>query len=105
MLQLEFNKFSTSVVEIKMFTEALCKNTCRGVIDSFNEARPTIIMYSLKFNLTFPIRTCWRDIPLDLVLLLKMELKIMLDLNSRYICGEGGSIEIKNNFRYEQTNP
>lgn len=88
-----------------MFTEALCKNTCRGVVDSFNEARPTIMYSSIKFNLTFPIRTCWRDIPLELVLLLKMELKIMLDLNSLNICGEGGSIEIKNNFRYEQTNP
>ena len=86
-----------------MFTEALCKNTCRSVLDCFNEARPTIMCASIRFNLTFPIRTCWRDIPLDLVLLLKIELKDMLDSNSLNICGEGGSIEIKNNFRYKNT--
>ena len=84
-----------------MFTEALSKNTCQSVLEKFNEARPSIMCASIRFNLTFPIRTCWRDIPVEMVLSLKIELKEMLDSNILNICGEeGGNIEIKNNFRY-----
>lgn len=84
-----------------MFTEALSQKTCCSVLEKFNEARPSIMCASVRFNLTFPIRTCWRDIPVEMVLLLKIELKEMLDLNMLNICGEGGNIEIKNNFRYK----
>eukprot|EP01036_Dinobryon_divergens_P032739 gene32739-42393_t len=61
-----------------MFTEALSKNTCQSVLEKFNEARPSIMCASIRFNLTFPIRTCWRDIPVEMVLSLKIELKEIL---------------------------
>ena len=81
-----------------MFVEALSIQTCCDVIELYKQIKPTLAS-AIRFNLTFPIRKCWRDIPIDLICLLKIELKCLLDHNLIKICGEGGVIDVKDNFR------
>ena len=93
-----------------IFTEALSLTTCDTVLEKYKQfstaygyrksigsilhlSQPTSTQY-------FPIRKCWRDLPDDLIEQLKRELLTFLDINSVAICGgEGGHIEVKNNFR------
>ena len=83
-----------------MFTEALSLHTVSHVIAIYNKSRSSL-KPEIKFNLTFPIRICWRDIPVDMIVLLKIELKSFLDKNLQFFCGNGigGEIEVKDNFR------
>ena len=88
-----------------IFTEALSLTTCETVLEQYKQfntgygyssiqhlSQPTTTQY-------FPIRKCWRQLSDELIELLKQELWTFLDVNSVAICGEGGAIEVKNNFR------
>ena len=93
-----------------IFTEALSLTTCDTVLEKYKQFSTAFDYRQSTSNLLhvsphvstryFPIRKCWRDIPEDLIELLKIELLAFLVVNSQTICGgEGGHIEVKDNFR------